>query len=171
MSKCMCEKWRGAIFTLNLSVNGSLVPCLTDTINFKLYLHYLAYTCCEFSTCCCQLRELSGVNPILQCQLFLTVLQCSWPPHFFFFLEWPKRMTIQGKTPKTVPMCLIYTDSVDKLPLVGYTTTRGTFEDPFLHFPNNKKWEGTILCPLISIYNNDRHPVFLCALCFTTKAL
>lgn len=46
--KCVAEKWWGTIFTLNLSLSGKLVPSLTDTINFKLYLHYQVYACGDF---------------------------------------------------------------------------------------------------------------------------
>lgn len=46
--KSVAEKWWGAIFTLNLSLSGKPVPSLTDTINFKLYLHYQVYVCGDF---------------------------------------------------------------------------------------------------------------------------
>lgn len=48
MGKSVAEKWWGAIFTLNLSLSGKPVPSLTDTINFKLYLHYQVYVCGDF---------------------------------------------------------------------------------------------------------------------------
>lgn len=185
MSKRMCEKWQGAIFTLNLLVNGSLVPRLTDTINFKLYLHYLrVYIRAEvfYSTRSSRSRlptpkaEWGGPHfamstfpdksySVLGRNIFLIIFSPAAPPLTWQIRRVTKKNDCRGKNPLKCSRTFDFYRLCEQRAITELCHNKKHFEFMFLHFPNNKMQRGPFLarwlaCPTLQQW--QVHCVSLC---------